>query len=128
MITKNETEFGKDQIQSSANEYGFWVKFLDCYETRSTTMFGRIDYNENDAYFSGGPKRVNIDNMNLLKKNAYLSKYSLTCMEEVRFESELHARDYFRHHRDRFWKTYPKFKNQKPIDHYGKDKRNWDKL
>lgn len=123
MKTKNEKVFGKSQIKAIAKKYGFWVEFSDMYETYPSTMYGRIDNKEDDAYFSGGPKREEISGSSPDEQEAYFKKYSLSCGEEDRFESIKHTDDYFKFHRNCFWEAYPEFKNHIPVDDYGNERK-----
>jgi hypothetical protein len=110
-----EKDLTKTQIRKIAKEYGFWVEFSAMYDTFPTTIFGRIDDEEGDAYFSGEARDKNGVQIDLI------------CGEDDRFEKAEHAHRYFKHLRDKFWDAYPEFKNHKPKDDWGKMWREWKK-
>jgi len=124
MITKKETVFGKSQIKSIAKQYGFWIEFSAPDADWPIMNFGRMDDDENEAYFSGGPNNADVyTKMSEPERNAYLNKYNLTCAEIDPFETDEITRYYFSSLRDQFLETYPEFKNHNPVDHYGKEKK-----
>ena len=96
METKRLT-FGKRQISKIAREYGFWIEFSCMYDTFPTTFFGRINEEENGAYFSNIAKDINGEPIVLVGR------------EDDRFENPEHVAEYFNLWRNEFWKAYPKF-------------------
>ena len=119
---KTNKRFGKNQIRAIARKYGFSIEFSDTYDKHYLTFFARIDKEEDESYDSGGPGGPGFSIDELHEKNltpeqkAYLEKYNLRCGEEDLFEDEEHCDKYFEYHRNKFWESYPKFKNHVPVD------------